>query len=227
MLRTSAFIAGTVSGGGAVTAGAAQEDPALRKACEMGKTAGARRNVPARFLTLLKKHDKCLKGVYNDPETIRNSQIDGTGNSAMNILQILDNHLLVNSLIAWAAAQIMKTILYTAVHKKLDIHRLFGDGGMPSGHSATVTAMATTAALQYGLDSPIFSITAIVAIVVMHDAMGVRREAGKHAKVLNNLLVSLSADIPSEDVLKEFLGHTPLQVCFGALLGLGVALLLS
>lgn len=145
----------------------------------------------------------------------------------MNIFQIFENRLLVNSLIAWAAAQIIKTLIHAAIHKKLDFHRLFGDGGMPSGHSATVTAMATTSAIEYGLSSPIFAITAIVGIVVMHDAMGVRREAGKHAKVLNNLLGSLSQDTPPEDVLKEFLGHTPLQVCFGALLGFGVALLLG
>ena len=145
----------------------------------------------------------------------------------MDILQLLNNQILVNSLLAWAAAQIIKTILYAAVHRQIDIHRLFGDGGMPSGHSATVTAMATTAALEYGLDSPIFAITAIFGIVVMHDAMGVRREAGKHAEVLNNLIASLNQDVPPEDVLKEFLGHTPLQVCFGALLGFGVALLLG
>ena len=145
----------------------------------------------------------------------------------MNILQLLNNQILVNSLLAWAAAQIIKTILYAAVHRQIDIHRLFGDGGMPSGHSATVTAMATTAALEYGLDSPIFAITAIFGIVVMHDAMGVRREAGKHAEVLNNLIASLNQDVPPEEVLKEFLGHTPLQVCFGALLGFGVALLLG
>lgn len=145
----------------------------------------------------------------------------------MNILQIFDNHLLFNSLVAWAAAQIIKTLLYAAIHKKLDIGRLFGDGGMPSGHSATVTAMATTAALEYGFASAIFAVTAIIAIVVMHDAMGVRREAGKHAKILNDLLASLSKDAPPEDVLKEFLGHTPLQVCFGALLGFCVSLLLG
>ena len=145
----------------------------------------------------------------------------------MDILQLLNNQILVNSLLAWAAAQIIKTILYAAVHRQIDLHRLFGDGGMPSGHSATVTAMATTAALEYGLDSPIFAITAIFGIVVMHDAMGVRREAGKHAEVLNNLMASLSKDAPPEEVLKEFLGHTPLQVCFGALLGFGVALLLG
>ena len=145
----------------------------------------------------------------------------------MDILQLLNNQILVNSLLAWAAAQIIKTILYAAVHRQIDLHRLFGDGGMPSGHSATVTAMATTAALEYGLDSPIFAITAIFGIVVMHDAMGVRREAGKHAEVLNNLIASLNQDVPPEEVLKEFLGHTPLQVCFGALLGFGVALLLG
>ena len=145
----------------------------------------------------------------------------------MNVLQIFDNHLLVNSLIAWAVAQIIKTLIYAAIHRKLDFQRLFGDGGMPSGHSATVTAMATTSAIEYGLDSPVFAITAILGIIVMHDAMGVRREAGKHAKILNHLLLSLSQDTPPEDVLKEFLGHTPLQVCFGALLGFGVAMLLG
>lgn len=148
-------------------------------------------------------------------------------NIAMNILQLFHNHLLVNSLLAWAAAQIIKAILYAAVHREINIHRLFGDGGMPSGHSATVTALATTAALEYGLESPVFAITVISGIIVMHDAMGVRREAGKHAEVLNNLIASLSKDTPPEDVLKEFLGHTPLQVCFGALLGFGVALLLG
>ena len=145
----------------------------------------------------------------------------------MDILQLLNNQILVNSLLAWAAAQIIKTILYAAVHRQVDLHRLFGDGGMPSGHSATVTAMATTAALEYGLDSPIFAITAIFGIVVMHDAMGVRREAGKHAEVLNNLIASLNQDVPPEEALKEFLGHTALQVCFGALLGFGVALMLG
>ena len=145
----------------------------------------------------------------------------------MDIRQLFDNHLLVNSLVAWTAAQIIKTIIYAAVHRKLDIHRLFGDGGMPSGHSATVTALATTAALEYGLASPIFAVTVISGIIVMHDAMGVRREAGRHAQILNDLIASLGKDTPPEDVLKEFLGHTPLQVCFGALLGFAVALLLG
>ena len=145
----------------------------------------------------------------------------------MSVYQLLSNHLLINSLAAWAAAQIIKTIIDAAIHNKLDIRRLFGDGGMPSGHSATVTALAVTAALEYGLDSPVFAVTAILAIIVMHDAMGVRLEAGKHAKILNKLMASLSGEVLPEDALKEFLGHTPLQVCFGAILGLCVALLLG
>ena len=145
----------------------------------------------------------------------------------MDLYALLDNHLIVNSLAAWAAAQVIKTILYAAMHHQLDFHRLFGDGGMPSGHSATVTAMAVTAALEYGLGSPVFAIAGILAIIVMHDAMGVRLEAGKHARVLNQLMATFSGEVAPEDVLKEFLGHTPLQVCFGARLGFCMALLMG
>lgn len=142
-------------------------------------------------------------------------------------MELLNNHLLLNALAAWVAAQILKTLIHAVVNGTLDIHRLFGDGGMPSGHSATVTAMAATAGLEYGLDSPIFAVSAILAIIVMHDAMGVRLEAGKHAKALNDLLKTVSSDLDPDLKLKEFLGHTPLQVCFGAFLGLGIALLLG
>ena len=142
-------------------------------------------------------------------------------------MELLNHHLLLNALAAWAAAQILKTLIHAVVNGTLDIHRLFGDGGMPSGHSATVTAMAATAGLEYGLDSPIFAVSAILAIIVMHDAMGVRLEAGKHAKALNDLLKTVSSDLDPDLKLKELLGHTPLQVCFGAFLGLGIALLLG
>jgi len=145
----------------------------------------------------------------------------------MEFADLLNNHLLINSLAAWGAAQIIKTVIFAVIHKELDFHRLFGDGGMPSGHSATVTAMATTAGLEYGLASPLFAITAVLAIIVMHDAMGVRLEAGKHARVLNQLLDLFSSDMKPEETMKELLGHTPLQVTFGALLGLTIALLLG
>ena len=139
---------------------------------------------------------------------------------------LLQNHLLISSLAAWLAAQVIKTILYFVVNKTLDWHRLFGDGGMPSGHSATVTALAVTAALDEGLGSPLFAVSGILAVIVMHDAMGVRLEAGKHAKAINELMGMLAGDSKPEEALKEFLGHTPLQVFFGALLGLVIALLL-
>lgn len=137
---------------------------------------------------------------------------------------LLCNHLLTNALVAWAAAQMIKTVLHAVMNRTLDIRRLFGDGGMPSGHSATVTAMAATAGIEYGLGSAAFAIAAILAIIVMHDAMGVRREAGKHARALNELLQIVGSGAEPEMVLKEFLGHTPLQVGTGAVLGLLVAL---
>lgn len=142
-------------------------------------------------------------------------------------MSLFENHLLVNFLFAWAIAQLLKTVIYAVTNQSLDFHRLLGDGGMPSGHSATVTAMAVTSGMEYGLASPLFAISSIVAIIVMHDAMGVRLEAGKHAKALNELLELFSSDLESDVKLKEFLGHTPLQVFFGAALGLVVALILG
>lgn len=146
----------------------------------------------------------------------------------MHLSDLLNNNLIINSLAAWAAAQLLKTIIYACAHREWEWERLFGDGGMPSGHSATVTALSVTAGTEYGLDSAPFAIAAILAVVVMHDAMGVRLEAGKHAKALNELMNLVSSkDLTPDDKLKELLGHTPLQVCFGALLGFAMALLLS
>ena len=145
----------------------------------------------------------------------------------MELMRILNNDLLINSLVAWAAAQVIKTIIYAIINKRLDWERLFGDGGMPSGHSATVTALAVTAALEYGLDSPVFAICAILAIIVMHDATGVRLEAGKHARAINELTEMLESNKEPEEKLKELLGHTPLQVVSGVVLGALVAVVLS
>mgnify|MGYP001093431716 FL=1 len=141
--------------------------------------------------------------------------------------ELLRNHLLINALLAWATAQILKFIIYLAVNRTLDWDRLLGDGGMPSGHSATVTALAVTAGIEYGCDSPVFAVCVVLAIIVMHDAMGVRMEAGKHAKAINELLEMLDSEETPEVKLKEFLGHTPMQVCCGAVLGFIVALALG
>ncbi len=139
---------------------------------------------------------------------------------------ILDNKILLAACWAWLVAQITKTIIYVAINKNFNPERLLGDGGMPSSHSATVMAMVTATVFYYGSNTFEFAITFILALIVMHDAMGVRRETGKQAKVINNMmdwLTELNSDIPPEDKLKEFVGHSPTQVVCGALLGILVA----
>ena len=140
---------------------------------------------------------------------------------------IFRNHLLMNALLAWATAQILKFFIYLAVNRTIDWKRLTGDGGMPSGHSATVTALAVTSGLEYSCASPAFAVCVVLALIVMHDALGVRREAGRHAKAINELLETLSSQQEPDVKLKEFLGHTPMQVCCGAVLGFAVAWILG
>lgn len=140
--------------------------------------------------------------------------------------QFTANKILLAALAAWAAAQLLKMLINAFTLKDWDWSRLVGDGGMPSGHSATVTALATASLLQYGLSSFQFAVTAVLAIVVMHDACGVRLEAGKHAKSINELFALMGQPTAPEQVLQELLGHTPLQVAAGAVLGVLVALLL-
>lgn len=142
--------------------------------------------------------------------------------------QLLSNPLLINGLFAWFCAQVAKTIIYAIITKKLDLFRLVGGGGMPSSHSATVTAVATTSGMLYGLSSFQFGVTVILALIVMHDAMGVRLETGKQSKVINQMIEfieSMGKDLPSEEKLKEFVGHTPMQVLVGAALGIVIALI--
>ena len=115
------------------------------------------------------------------------------------------------------------------MNKKIDLRRLAGDGGMPSSHSATVTSVAVMTGFECGFGSAYFAIAAVVSLVVMHDAMGVRLETGKQAQVINEMfefLDHLSEESISMDVkLKEFVGHTPIQVAAGCILGIVVAYL--
>lgn len=139
------------------------------------------------------------------------------------LIDLLTNRFLLVSLSSWFMAQVLKTILYALETRKLDITRLFGDGGMPSGHSATVTSLAVFSGLSFGFDSFQFAATAILAIVVCHDAMGVRLETGKQAIKINEIIEAfelLAPDKISEANLKEFVGHTPIQVLAGILLGI-------
>lgn len=132
-------------------------------------------------------------------------------------------------------AQVLKTIIDCALNKSFNAERLTGSGGMPSSHSATVCALTTSAALCYGLGSFEFAVSFVVAMVVMYDAVGVRRETGKQAKLLNWMMTEnpfklklneLNAEIVQE-TLKEYVGHTPLQVVAGAILGIIIALLVN
>ncbi|MBQ9717404.1 MAG: divergent PAP2 family protein [Clostridia bacterium] len=139
---------------------------------------------------------------------------------------MITNPFLMTGVCSWFSAQVVKTIIHFIINKKFDIHRLFGDGGMPSGHSATVTSLATISALFYGTGSFEFAVTAILAIIVCHDAMGVRLETGKQAEVLNDLIEiidMLTTEKVPEVKLKEFVGHTPIQVVAGTLVGISNA----
>jgi len=141
------------------------------------------------------------------------------------------NRILLIALIAWAAAQTAKVIIYWIINKKFVLERFFGDGGMPSSHSAVVAALATATGLQCGWNSPLFAVAAILAIIVMHDATGVRQETGKQAKVINDIVKTLEArgrgELTPAETLKEFVGHTGPQVLVGALGGIAVAVIMD
>ena len=136
---------------------------------------------------------------------------------------LLTNPLLVTALSSWLIAQGIKTVIHAIIYKKWDLARLFGDGGMPSGHSATVTSLATVSGLIYGFGSFPFALAAVLAVIVCHDATGVRQETGKQAVMINELVRAFEAltteDLP-EVKLKEFVGHTPVQVMAGMLVGI-------
>ena len=147
------------------------------------------------------------------------------------VLDIVKNPILFVPACAWLIAQVLKLFINAIVNRKFDFSRLVGDGGMPSGHSATVSALAVMCGLIEGFDSATFGLAAIFAIVVMHDASGVRREAGKQAlsiiqmsELLNKYLFEEDEQFKT-DTLKVFVGHTPLQVACGSGLGIGIALL--
>ena len=141
------------------------------------------------------------------------------------------NRILLIAFIAWVCAQVAKTVIHLIIHKKLVWERLFGDGGMPSAHSAIVASVATATGIECGLESPLFAVAVILAVIVMHDAVGVRQETGKQAKVINSMLELFSSlesgKLTPEETLKEFVGHTGRQVIAGALVGIATALILN
>ena len=141
-------------------------------------------------------------------------------------LDLITNKFILTGAAAWLIAQVVKTIIHAIINKKIVFERLIGDGGMPSAHSATVSSLAAFAALQEGPGSFHFAAALFLAIIVCHDAMGVRLETGKQAKMLNEMVTAFETltkkDLP-EVKLKEFVGHTPIQVIAGILTGCVVA----
>ncbi len=139
--------------------------------------------------------------------------------------EIFTNKVLIIPIGAWAIAQLLKVIVVLIQKKQLDLRYLVISGGMPSSHSALVSALATSVALIDGLGSVAFGISAIVALVIMYDAAGVRQSVGKQSVVLNRIIRELGHRRPISELehdLKEFVGHTSFQVIIGGLLGVGV-----
>lgn len=134
--------------------------------------------------------------------------------------QIIHNKCLTVPIILWCVAQVSKLFLELIINKKINFKRLVGAGGMPSSHSAIVCALASCIGKAYGFDSGVFAISLIFAFVVMYDACGVRRAAGKQAGILNKILDTPGmSTVEVQEKLIEALGHTPIQVFVGAFIG--------
>lgn len=142
----------------------------------------------------------------------------------MNLADLFSNRILISGIIAWSLAQIIKVPLNYLTERRWDWALLLRAGGMPSSHSALVTAVAHTIGLFSGFDTPVYALAVAIAIIVIYDATGIRRQAGKHAEVINAMIRDLTHGHPlQEERLREVLGHTPLEALGGMLLGLFVA----
>ncbi|MDE6674938.1 MAG: divergent PAP2 family protein [Acetatifactor sp.] len=142
---------------------------------------------------------------------------------------LIQNKVFLAAALGWLVAQILKTLIHLFFTKKFVAERLVGSGGMPSSYSATVCALVTATYMEYGSASFAFAIALTVAIIVMYDAIGVRRETGIQAQLLNNIIKIFEdmgrEELSAQDKLKEFVGHTPFQVLMGGILGILIAIL--
>jgi acid phosphatase family membrane protein YuiD len=142
----------------------------------------------------------------------------------MSFLALFQNKALIAGIMAWALAQVIKIPLYYLQTRKWNWALLFTTGGMPSSHSALMTATTLAIGLYYGLDHPSFALGVAITMIVTYDAAGVRQQAGIHAQRINIIFEELLRGHPiNEEDLREVLGHTPLEVVGGILLGLAVA----
>ncbi|MGI5893539.1 MAG: divergent PAP2 family protein [Candidatus Merdivicinus sp.] len=138
---------------------------------------------------------------------------------------LAQNRVLEIAILCWLAAQILKVLFDAIRNHRFSFERMVGAGGMPSSHSSTVCGLTVAVGRTYGLASPIFAIAFVIACIVMYDATGVRRAAGEQAKVLNRMMQEHDW-AEAQRSLKEFLGHTPMEVFAGAILGIVLAFLI-
>ena len=142
--------------------------------------------------------------------------------------QILHNQILLTAIVSWALAQLIKIGIELIRTHRINWQLIFATGGMPSSHSSLVVALATATGLRQGFDSPLFAIATVLAFVVLYDAQGIRRQAGNQARIINRMLQNVeNAGIKVDKNLKELLGHTPIQVMGGTILGIIVALVMN
>ena len=141
-----------------------------------------------------------------------------------NVFDILKNYTLVSAVSGWCFAQFAKAFTGMFREEKFSLGRLlFATGGMPSSHSAMVSALCAASGAEYGLSSFQFSVTFALAMIVMRDAVGVRKEVGEQAKAINQLRENLFSWPIDDATLQEFVGHTPLQVLIGSIVGISAA----
>ena len=144
----------------------------------------------------------------------------------MGLVKFLTNQYIWVPLLASLIAQLIKFTIHWAKERRPNFTLLVQTGGMPSSHSASVSALSTLVGAREGLDSPLFGVVAFFSLLIMYDAAGLRREAGRQAAVLNVIVRELMKGHPvSQESLRELLGHTPIEVLAGALLGIAIALL--
>ena len=144
------------------------------------------------------------------------------------ISEFANNQIMLCALLSWFIAQVLKIPTNLITEKRLDWKRILGSGGMPSSHTSFVVALTIMVGAVEGFGSALFAVSFTLAAIVMYDATGVRRETGTQAQVINKILRNVFIDGKpiSEDNLKELVGHTPLQVLAGILIGIGNALLM-
>lgn len=144
-----------------------------------------------------------------------------------NIMALITNKYIYVPVILWFGIQLFKLIYDLVTTKQFNFKRIMGAGGMPSSHSAVVTSLATLIGKEVGLNSSLFAVALIFAFVVMYDACGVRRAAGKQAKVLNEIVNTPGlTNVEVQEKLQEALGHTPVQVFVGAIIGVVAGIIL-